>query len=185
MIRFLRHLIAKVRWSFLVALGGNTRAVRSLGVTVGKDCRIYTRHFGGEPWLVSIGDHVAVGPNVEFMTHDGTGWLVSDERGRRYHYAPISIGNNVYIGASTCILPGVRIGSNVIIGAGSLVNKSIPDNCVVTGSPAKYRISFDEFKQFALSHYRSESDMVGKTFRERVDSIVDRTPAPPIRIPQG
>jgi acetyltransferase-like isoleucine patch superfamily enzyme len=181
----LRNVMSLIKWNFRVAVGGNTLALRSLGVTVGKDCRIYTRLFGGEPWLVSIGDHVAVGPHVEFMTHDGTGWLISDERGRRHHYAPISIGNNVYIGANTCILPGVKIGSNVIIGAGSLVNKSIPDNCVVTGSPAKYRISFNEFKQFALAHYRSESDMVGKTFRERVDSIVDRNPAPPIRIPQG
>ena len=179
------YLVSAIKLRVLGSIKGNSFVLRALGGNVGAGSRIYTRSFGGEPWLVSIGDHVAVGPNVEFMTHDGTGWLVSDERGRRYHYAPISIGNNVYIGASTCILPGVRIGSNVIIGAGSLVNKSIPDNCVVTGSPVKYRISFDEFKQFALAHYRSELDMVGETFRERVDSIVDRTPAPPIRIPQG
>jgi acetyltransferase-like isoleucine patch superfamily enzyme len=128
---------------------------------------------------------VDISTNVEFMTHDGTGWLISDQRGRRHHYAPITIGNNVYIGANTCILPGVKIGSNVIIGAGSLVNQSIPDNCVVMGSPVKYRLSFEDFKQYALVHHSSDADMVGKTRRERIDSIVDHRPQASIKIPHA
>jgi putative colanic acid biosynthesis acetyltransferase WcaB len=47
------------------------------------------------------------------------------------------IGNNVDVGANVCIIGDVMIGDNVIIGAGSVVVKSIPDNCVVVGNPAR------------------------------------------------
>lgn len=57
----------------------------------------------------------------------------------------IEIGNNVFIGAGTSITYNVRIGSNVIIGANSLINRDIPDNCVVAGIPAKVIKTFDEY----------------------------------------
>src|ERR1700712_232759 len=47
------------------------------------------------------------------------------------------IGNNVDVGANVCIIGDVVIGNNVIIGAGSVVTKSIPDNCTVVGNPAR------------------------------------------------
>lgn len=49
----------------------------------------------------------------------------------------MTIGNNVWIGGSVTILPGVRIGNNTTIGAGSVVTKDIADNCVAVGNPAK------------------------------------------------
>jgi carbonic anhydrase/acetyltransferase-like protein (isoleucine patch superfamily) len=177
-------MFSRIILRLIYAFRGGAASARYLGVNVGEGCRLYSTSFGGEPWLVTIGNHVNISTNVEFATHDGTGWLITDERGRRHHFAPITIGNNVYVGANTTILPGVTIGSNVIIGAGSLVNQSIPDNCVVMGSPARYRISFEDFKQYALAYHASDADMVGKTRRERIDSIVDRRPAPSIKVPQ-
>ena len=53
--------------------------------------------------------------------------------------------DNVFIGAGTRILGGVRIGNNVIVGAASLVNKDIPDNSVVAGVPAKVIGTFSDF----------------------------------------
>lgn len=50
---------------------------------------------------------------------------------------PVRIGNNCWIGEKVCILPGTEIGDNCIIGAASVVTKSIPDNCIAVGSPAK------------------------------------------------
>ncbi len=182
---FLRYVVDLIKWNFLRILGGNVLAARAQGVKIGNGCEIYTRHFGGEPWLITIGDNVAISVNVGFVTHDGTGWLIRDDRGRRHHYAPITIGNNVFIGANTTILPGVRIGNNVIVAAGSLVNQSIPDNCVVMGSPVKYRVSFEDYRQYVLSQHASDADMVGKTRRERVDSIVDHYPASSIKTPQA
>lgn len=50
--------------------------------------------------------------------------------------APVIIGDNVWIGARTVILPGVTIGNNVVVAAGSVVTKDVPDNCLVAGVPA-------------------------------------------------
>jgi maltose O-acetyltransferase len=51
--------------------------------------------------------------------------------------APVTIGNNVWIGGGSIILPGITIGVNVTIGAGSIVTKSIPDNVLAYGNPCK------------------------------------------------
>src|SRR5690606_24858527 len=111
---------------------------RSIGVTIGNNCRIYIDKFGTEPFLISIGDNVTITNEVRLITHDGATWLFRDEKGRRYRYAPIVIGNNVFIGFRSLITPGVKIGNNVIIAAGTVVTKSIPDNSIVGGAPAKY-----------------------------------------------
>jgi acetyltransferase-like isoleucine patch superfamily enzyme len=51
--------------------------------------------------------------------------------------APVTIGDNVWIGGGAIILPGVEIGNNAVIGAGSVVTKSIPDNVVAVGNPCR------------------------------------------------
>lgn len=67
--------------------------------------------------------------------------------GSRLSYRnPIHIGNNVFIGWGTIVLPGVNIGNNVVVGAGSVVTKDIADNSVVAGNPAKFIKTLDEFK---------------------------------------
>lgn len=56
--------------------------------------------------------------------------------------AAIAIGNDCWIGAKVTVLAGVTIGNGVVVGAGSVVTKSIPDNAIVVGNPArivKYR----------------------------------------------
>jgi carbonic anhydrase/acetyltransferase-like protein (isoleucine patch superfamily) len=167
----------------LYALKGSTHAARARGVKIGEGCRLYSLNFGGEPWLISIGNRVTITDGVQFVTHDGASWLLRDGKGRRHRNAPIEIGNDVFIGANSIILPGVRVGNRVIVGAGSVVNRSIPDNCVVAGVPAKFIRTFDEFERRGLEEFRSDADMKGKTRRERVDSIVDQTMAPEIFVP--
>ncbi len=51
--------------------------------------------------------------------------------------ADVHIGNNVWIGAGSIILPGVTIGDNTVIGAGSVVTKDIPANVVAVGNPCR------------------------------------------------
>lgn len=85
---------------------------------------------------VVIGDNAQIAPNVSIYT---AGHPVHPEsRNSGYEYGiPITIGDNVWIGGSSVILPGVTIGNNVVIGAGSVVTKDIPDNVIAVGNPCR------------------------------------------------
>ena len=85
---------------------------------------------------VTIGDDVLLGPNVQIIT---AGHPIHPEtRNSKYEYGlPITIGDNVWIGAGAIILPGVNIGSNTVIGAGAVVTKDIPDGVVAAGNPCR------------------------------------------------
>ena len=85
---------------------------------------------------VTFGDNVFVAPGCGFYT---AGHPLDYERrnaGLEYAY-PITIGDNVWIGAQVCVLPGVTIGCNTVIGAGSVVTKSIPSNVLAAGNPCR------------------------------------------------
>ena len=85
---------------------------------------------------VTIGDDCFIGPDVSIYTACHSTDPV--ERNTRMEWAePVTIGDNVWIGGSVTILPGVTIGNNVTIGAGSVVTKDIPDNAVAVGNPCK------------------------------------------------
>ncbi|WP_426702079.1 acyltransferase [Rhodanobacter sp. Col0626] len=146
-------LVLLARWR------GGVWLARKLGVTVGEGCRIYSRQFGSEPFLIKIGDRVTVTAGVQFITHDGSTWLIRDAKGRRFRFAPIEIGDNVFVGVNSIILPDVRIGNRCVIGAGSVVTRSIPDGSVAVGIPARVIGSFDQFEAKALQSYVSERDV--------------------------
>ena len=144
-------------------------AARYLGVSVGKRCRIYIRNFGSEPFLISIGDNVTITNGVKLLTHDGATWLIRDEKGRRYNYGSITIGNNVFIGANSILMPGVSVADNVIVAAGSVVTKSIPTNTIVGGNPAKKIGSFQDYRDKCLETCMSDKNKKGKN----IESILE------------
>ena len=85
---------------------------------------------------VTIGNNVFIAPNVGIYTAGHPFDVEQRNVGLEYAY-PISIGNNVWIGAQVCILPGVSIGDNTVIGAGSVVTKDIPANVLAVGNPCR------------------------------------------------
>lgn len=93
---------------------------------------------------IRIGDNALIAPNVQIYTafhptnvrerfgepkEDGSFMFCKTQT------APVTIGDNVWIGGGAIIMPGVNIGNNVVIGAGSVVTKDIPDNTVAYGNP--------------------------------------------------
>lgn len=85
---------------------------------------------------VTIGANAFIGPNVSMYTACHP--LDPQQRNALVEWAePITIGDNVWIGGSATILPGVTIGDNVVIGAGAVVTHSFPSNCVIAGNPAR------------------------------------------------
>ncbi|MDE8039957.1 sugar O-acetyltransferase [Erysipelothrix rhusiopathiae] len=85
---------------------------------------------------IRFGDYCMCGPNVQIYT--ATHPLDPSTRSSGWEYGkPVSIGNNVWLGGSCILLPGVSLGDNVVVGAGSVVTQSFGDNVVLAGNPAK------------------------------------------------
>jgi len=152
---------------------GKLRYAKYIGVKIGSGCRILTTNWGTEPFLIEIGNNVTITASVSFITHDGAAWLMRDSKGRRYLYQRIVIGNDVFIGLNSTIMPGVKIEDRVIIAAGSVVTKSIPSGVIVGGVPARIIGSFDAIEERMLLSYRSDKDMdLAVSYKERISKIV-------------
>jgi acetyltransferase-like isoleucine patch superfamily enzyme len=93
------------------------------------------------PQFVRIGDNFISGPNSMIVAHDASYFIHSG----KYRIQPVTIGDNVFLGAGAIVMPGVTVGNRVVIGAGSIVTKDIPDNSVAVGNPAKVIGTVDEY----------------------------------------
>lgn len=123
-------------------------------------------------WLISIGNNVTLAPRVHILAHDA-----STKRALDYTMVGRTIiGNNVFIGANTTILPGVTIGNNVIIGAGSIVTTDIPNDSVAVGNPSKVVKSYDDFLEekkilFGKSNIFDESYRIGNIDKKKKEEM--------------
>lgn len=160
--RIIRIVINKFR--------GNTDVPTLIkkGLTVGNNVFINFGSIIDESfcWLISIGDNVTLAPNVHILAHDA-----STKRALGFtKIGRVKIGNDVFIGAGTIVLPGVEIGSHVVIGAGSVITKSVPENSVAVGNPAKVICTYDEYmrkqqnamKNIEKFHFRPDKNEQNK-----------------------
>lgn len=121
---------------------------RKLGVIIGDGCKILSnprKCFGSEPWLVRIGNHVEITGGVIILTHDGSTWVTRDKNPCDAVWGTVEIGDNVFVGERAIIMPNIKVGNNCVIGAGSIVTKSVPDNSVVAGCPARVISDYASF----------------------------------------
>lgn len=102
---------------------------------------------------VTFGDNVFVAPNCCFTTAEHAIDPAMRKAGVEIA-KPITIGNNVWIGAGTTVLAGVEIGDNTVIGAGSVVTKSIPSNVIAVGVPCKVMRLITEEDKTRYSTYK-------------------------------
>lgn len=120
---------------------GSVEYLRSRGVEIGDDVRLLNTTIDfGHGFLVSIGNNVTL-TCVHILAHDASTQipLGVSKVGR------VTIGDEVFIGIGTIILPNTHIGSRVIIGAGSVVSGDIPDNAVAAGNPARVIGTYDDY----------------------------------------
>lgn len=86
---------------------------------------------------ISIGNDTLIGPHVTLATADH--YVSPELRGNGVTQAPISIGDNVWLGAGVVVLPGVKIGNNSVIAANSVVCSDVPENALYAGTPAVFK----------------------------------------------
>ena len=86
---------------------------------------------------IEIGHHCLIAANCQIIDSNGHALDKNKRFNSQGSSNPVKIGNNVWIGTGSIILPGVTIGDGSIIAAGSVVNKSVPKNCIYGGNPAK------------------------------------------------
>ena len=107
---------------------------------------------------ITIGDNVMLGTHVQIITAGHP--VHPDVRNTAYEYGvPVTIGDNVWIGAGAIVLPGVTIGSNAVIGAGAVVTKDVPEGVIAAGNPCKViRAITDEDKPFLYKGRRFDPE---------------------------
>lgn len=122
-------------------VGSSVEQLKKAGGKVGTNVHIFSSFLDPSfPWLIKIGDNVTI-TDVKILCHDA-----STQKTFGYtKVGRVTIGNNVFVGAKTVILPNVVIGDNVVIGAGSVVTKDIPSNSIAVGNPCRRIGSFDEY----------------------------------------
>lgn len=141
----------------LIQRKGHRAQLRRRGLVHGERFGM-SRHVEiSDPHLVTIGDDVGIGPHAHLIAHDA-----SHKRFIGYtRIGRITIGNKVFIGQRSTILPGVSIGDETIIAAGSVVTKDVPPRTIVAGNPARV---IRELSQEYWEGKRAEAEslLVGK-----------------------
>ena len=146
------------------------------GMKIGVDCSVqegcsFDATFA---YLIEIGDRVTLAPHTRIFVHDA-----STKRPLGYaRVARVRIGNDVFVGSGTVILPGVSIGDRVIIGAGSVVSRSIPGESVAVGNPCRVIGTYDDFlarrsAQMEESPIYGEEYLAGSISEERRELMLD------------
>ena len=164
-MRFIRAFIDRLKGEY------STEKLISMGMKVGEnfsrlnDVILDPHHC----WLIEIGDNVTLAPRVHILCHDASTkpFLNYTKIGR------VTIGNNVFIGAGTVVLPGVTIGSNVVIGANSTVTHDVPDNTVIAGSPARVLCPLEEYLDKERTRMAT-APCFGEEYTLRMDVSMDK-----------
>lgn len=127
------------------------------------------------PQFIEIGNNFTSAPGSLITAHDASTFLFC----RKYRIEKVIIGDNVFLGANSVVMPGVKIGNNVIIGAGAVVTKNVPSNSVYVGNPAKHICSIEEYiekcrernvlydvPESFLSEYKSNSKLTKESITQ-------------------
>lgn len=113
------------------------------GLKIGKGCKIQPGLMidNSNAWLIEIGNYVTIAPQAYLLAHDASTKIPLGGT----KVGKVVLEDYCFIGARALIMPGVTVGKNSIVAAGSVVTKSVPENTVVGGNPAKFICTVDEY----------------------------------------
>ena len=141
-MNIIKRILAKI--GIIQAVDYNSvEYLRTKGVVIGENVDIINSLIDGDHgYLISIGNNVTI-TNSVLLSHDAS---TKKELGYS-KIGCINIGDNVFIGYHSIVLPNVNIGNKVIIGAGTIVSKDVPDNVVIVGNPYKIVCTYDDYME--------------------------------------
>ncbi len=136
--------------------------------SMGENCLFQSRNFPMDPKLIKLHNNVSIAANVTFVTHDAIRHVFYFKNKKRFgmHVGCIEIEDNVFIGVGSIIMPNVIIHKNSIVAAGAVVTKSVPENSIVAGVPAKVIGKFDSLEK---DREKNDSYLLNKNYDEIID----------------
>lgn len=129
---------------------------RQQGAKIGENCSIQIDRLASEPYLVEIGDNVAIAPGARFLTHDGASFIFRDQFPALRYFGKIVIEDNCFIGARSIILPGVRVGKGAIVGMSAVVIRDVKPGSVVLGNPAVQVSTVEKYRERCLQEWKNQ-----------------------------
>lgn len=164
------RIFDKLKYACRRRLWSYEKQARHAGVMMGNNNFIGSRFWSSEAYLITIGNHCSLTEGCRIHTHGGT-----DAVGFRYPkfdcFGKVVIGDYVYLGCNSLIMPGVAIGDNVLVAAGSVVTKSIPSNVVVAGNPARIICTIDEYLERNMKYNMDSKGMNRADKKKLLQSI--------------
>ena len=146
--RFVRAIVLRILPNDL-----RIRGLRRQGIRIGERCIVSSIGISAtEPYLIEIGNHVAISVGCQFITHDAAVWVFRDANPDMDLFGTIKVGDNTYFGTNCTVLPNSTIGSNCIIGSGTVVRGHIPDGSVVLGNPGRVVMRTALIKPLLVNH---------------------------------
>ena len=162
-------IISSLYWKYIKS---PEAYARHLGVNIGQNCFIDTRHWGSEPYLITIGNNVQVTAGVRIYTHGGA-HVVRRKFPNFDMFGKVVIEDWAYIGSCAQIMPGVTIGQGAMVAAGAIVTKSVPAGVVVAGNPAKVICTVEDYVEKNLKYNLNSKGMDSQSKKEFLLSLPD------------
>lgn len=147
---------------------------RQRGCVIGSGTRFYgeKKLDLGHAHLITIGSDCIITDEVRVLAHIKDRPILAnrfddDQIPKRSTVGAVTIGDNVFVGEKTIILPDVSIGDNVIIGASSVVTKDVPSDTIAVGAPCEAVMSLDEYRRRRLEEEESRLKTLVRLSTER------------------
>ena len=159
MIRLLRYLLAKLKEinenyqydPFTIA-----EKFRKQGAKIGEKCLFQIEYLASEPYLVEIGNNVAIAPGVTLITHDGASVIFREDFPALRYFGKIVIEDNCFIGSHSIITAGVKIGKGSIVGPMSVVLRDVKPGSIVIGNPAIQISTVEKYREQCLREWEKQ-----------------------------
>jgi acetyltransferase-like isoleucine patch superfamily enzyme len=158
-IRLLRYFLTKlqeINEDYKYDSSTIAEKFRKQGAKIGENCSIQINKLASEPYLVEIGNNVAIAAGVALITHDGASVVFRDEFPALRHFGRIVIEDNCFIGSRSIITAGVRIGKGSVVGPLSVVLRDVKPGSMVIGNPAIQVSTVDKYKEQCLRQWKKQ-----------------------------